>query len=308
MSKSGDSAVGQVPVQAGTVFKEFRLHSGSHQLAATLFSPANRGDVRGCVVLNSGMAIPRRFYARFAEWLASRGYACLTYDYSGMLDSRSAIDAEKEITLFTWGKDFDAAALHLQGLFPGVKFFAIAHSFGGSVLSIAAETASVAGLVLIGSGSGYWGHVPWGPRKLGRIAFWYFLLPSLARMFGYFPGQMLRLLGDIPKGVSLQWASWCRNPEYMVGAVSRCYGLTGFNAPGVSLTFNDDHVFPESSVRWYAAQFGAPLAVRQVFTRGRERIGHLNFFRIPVGLPFWEEVRSWLDVMAEGQIPIIQNP
>src|SRR5262249_52982075 len=57
-----------------------------YALAATVFTP--EGPPRGTVLVNSATAVPRRFYAGFAAYLAERGFACLTYDYRGVGGSR----------------------------------------------------------------------------------------------------------------------------------------------------------------------------------------------------------------------------
>src|ERR1044072_9728365 len=57
-----------------------------YPLAATLFLP--RGAKRHAVLINSATAVPRKLYRGFAGYLAQRGCAVLTYDYSGIGDSR----------------------------------------------------------------------------------------------------------------------------------------------------------------------------------------------------------------------------
>lgn len=52
-------------------------------LAATWYEPA-RADARAVAVMNSATGVPRHFYRAFAQWMAARGYAVLTYDYRGI--------------------------------------------------------------------------------------------------------------------------------------------------------------------------------------------------------------------------------
>ncbi|HJY42761.1 MAG TPA: alpha/beta hydrolase [Steroidobacteraceae bacterium] len=42
------------------------------------------------VVVPSAMGVTQNFYARFAEWLAARGYLAATFDYRGIGQSAPA--------------------------------------------------------------------------------------------------------------------------------------------------------------------------------------------------------------------------
>ncbi len=57
-------------------------------LAATLFEAARGDPGSALVVIAPGAAIPRRFYTRFATYLAERGHAALTFDYRDTGGSR----------------------------------------------------------------------------------------------------------------------------------------------------------------------------------------------------------------------------
>ncbi|MCW7540134.1 alpha/beta fold hydrolase [Aquabacterium sp. A7-Y] len=283
---------------------EIRIPSGDVSLASTLYSPKGGAPVKACVVLSGAIAVPRRFYGRLASWLASKGYQVLTYDYSGMFDSQVTRQQRRQIGLRTWSEgDFEAVVSWCEQAHPGLPVLALAHSFGGTVMSLAPALGRVAGLVIISSGSGYWGHVPWGHRKIGRMSFWYVTLPLLARLFGYFPGRRLRLLGDIPKGVDLDWAASCRRPGYVRDALPRCPGFDSLRAPAVCLTFDDDKAVTEAAATWLAAEFGARLEVKKVRATSAGRGGnfHFDYFRPQLGGLFWDELRQWLDAMVNAR-------
>ena len=42
---------------------------------------------------------------------------------------------------------------------------------------------------------------------------------------------MVRRSADLPAGVALEWASWCRDPDYVVGALSAQTDYARFRAP-----------------------------------------------------------------------------
>ena len=77
-----------------------------HGLASTHFSgPDPDGPV---VVINSGTAIPRRFYRHFAAYLCRRGAShAVTYDYRGIGDSWPNGDRSFHYLMSDWrGRTF----------------------------------------------------------------------------------------------------------------------------------------------------------------------------------------------------------
>ncbi len=110
------------------------------------------------------------------------------------------------------------------------------------------------------------------------------LVPLATRLFGYFPARKLRKVGDLPRGVILQWRRWCLNPRYSVGAegelASQSYGRVRF--PVLALSITDDELMTlagtESLVSFYG---GAPSAVRAHRARGRAGPAHRPFRILP---------------------------
>jgi predicted alpha/beta hydrolase len=82
------------------------------ELAAHWYEPApGRGPARAVAVIHAATGVPQGFYRAFAQWLARRGYAVLTYDYRGIgLSRRGPIQAERA-TMRDWGRLDMSAAL-----------------------------------------------------------------------------------------------------------------------------------------------------------------------------------------------------
>src|SRR5258708_10990435 len=120
-------------------------------LAATLFDPETPNGA--ALLLNSGTGIPRQFYAAFAQHLAGRGFAVMTYDYRGVGGSQTSPSA----TVEQWGSVDQASMIdHLARLRPGRLLGLIGHSFGGQVLGLAGNVAKLDAAVLVCSQSGHW--------------------------------------------------------------------------------------------------------------------------------------------------------
>lgn len=126
-------------------------------------------------------------------------------------------------------------------------------------------------------------------------------MPALAHALGWFPSRQLGLGENLPRGVALEWARWCRSREYL-GDWS---GHARLAIPILALGFDDDAFAPPAAVdalhRRYAS---ARLQRRQLAPAdlGAPRIGHFGFFK--PGLPAaWDELATWMTGVAAEAAP-----
>ena len=271
-------------------------HDG-HPLAGCHYDAPGRPI--GAVVIAPAMAITQSFYASFGRWLAGQGYAVRSFDYRGTGESHRGRKRGAPGTLDDWCKrDYDAALAATHAEFPDLPLFAIGHSFGGQCAPLLPSRHLLAGLVNIAVGSGAMRD---NTPAIGRIApwLWYLLVPVLCPLFGYCPGGLIGVIGDVPTGAMRQWRRWCLSPDYLLGAepgAREAYASARF--PVLALTFADDELLLESgSHRIHAAYAPGQVDYRSIApaTVGLERIGHAGFFR-PLGEPrLWPQVKHWLD-------------
>ena len=197
-------------------------------LAATHFLP--EGPVRGSVVLASATGVPRRFYAPFAAYLASRGHAVLTFDYRGTGESAPERLRGYQATMAQWGSlDLSAALAWMAGRHPELPQRVVGHSVGGQVLGLVPpeQLEALSGVLLVASQGGYWGM--WRGVGLAVMLFtWYALIPGMTALLGYLPMRRFGQGEDRPAGVAKQWARWGRHPGYFLAdeevrsALRRC--------------------------------------------------------------------------------------
>lgn len=258
-------------------------------LAAHLFRP--EGAPRGAVLVVPAMGVPQHYYGAFAEWLARQGFLVATFDYRGMGESRRGPLRALRADILTWARQDCAAMVDALGaLAPGVPLYWIGHSLGGQILPFVPNRNRVAKMVTVGTGSGYWReNAP--PLKRRAWLLWYVLAPLLVRLFGYFPGRRLRMVGDLPRGVIEQWRRWCLHPEYAVGVEPGAREqFAAVRTPIAALSFVDDEFMSarntESIHGFYA---NAPRRMKRLAPRevGMRRIGHFGFFRKDNALRLW---------------------
>ena len=278
-------------------------------LAATRF--AAEGETKAVVVLPAAMGVAQDFYAPFAEFLAGQGFAVLTFDYRGMGQSvpskyRHSLRGFKA-DLFDWAeRDYNAALHEAKAWHADAPLLVVGHSLGGQLPGLLPDNHLIDGLITIAAGSGYWQD---NAPQLKRIVWlmWYFAVPLLTPLFGYFPGKMLKMVGDLPKGVIHQWAQWCKSPHYVVDAAGNPMreGFEKIRVPILSLSFTDDELMSRRSIDSLLDCYkNAQLDRRHIAPQdiGAKRIGHFGFFRPQFKTTLWQQALAWLNARAVGNM------
>ncbi|WPH21306.1 alpha/beta hydrolase family protein [Variovorax paradoxus] len=271
------------------------------QLAVRRYEPA--GAPRASIVIGGAMGVRQSFYEPFAQWLAQQGLRVWTFDYRGSGDSRNGASLRGfEADLFDWARDYEAVIDAAKAALPEQPLYLLGHSLGAQLPGFLQRPGQVDGLVSIAAGSGYWRE---NAPKLKRsiLYFWFVLVPLATRLCGYFPGRRLKKVGDLPRGVILQWRRWCLHPRYSVGAEGdlalQSYGRVRF--PVLALSITDDELMTlagtESLLSFYA---GAPRAMECIAPADVQarRIGHFGFFREQFSQSLWPSTVDKLHRLA----------
>lgn len=256
--------------------------SDGFPLSARIF-PATEKPI-GAVLIVGAMGVSQRFYQPLATWLAEQQFTALTFDYRGIGGSRRGSLAKLDATIVTWAERDVAAALEaLRVQEPHAPITWLGHSLGGQIVPFVPNRDRAEKIVTVATGSGYWReNAP--PLKRKVWIFWWGAVPLATPVFGYFPGRMLGMVGDLPKGVVTQWRRWCLDRKYAVGAEGPEVEarFAGVQTPITSFSFTDDEMMSEQNVAsihgFYA---GAPKTMVR-FTPADlnvRRIGHFGFFR-----------------------------
>jgi predicted alpha/beta hydrolase len=273
------------------------------RLAATLFMPAAAAN-NIAVQINSATGVPRRYYRAFASYLATRGFAVLTYDYRGIGGSLPGPLRRERMRALQWAEQDQVAATDfLRTHLPGRSFTLVGHSFGGQILGLSPHAGAIEAALLIGAPHGYWRHWSGGHRWRNALL-WYGIIPGLVPLLGYFPGSRLGM-SDLPAGFALDWARWCRSPHYICDGEGRA--LRPFNhlvrASVRQIRFTDDPIVPEAAARALLDYY--PNADRRYdrLEPGHfdlRSVGHFGFFRRSMPRSAWADAAEWLAAHARG--------
>lgn len=247
------------------------------------------GESRGVVLIAPATGAPHRFYLPFAEFLASRGFDTLTWDWRGIGDSRHEGSLrDPRLTMRAWGeRDLAAAIAWGERRRPEGPIHLVGHSFGGQALGLAPNAGSVTSAVLIAAQHGWVGHWPRGERwKLALL--WRLGMPLASRVLGRFPSAWLGLGEDLPGGVAREWARWNRRPQHL-GTWS---GHAALQIPMLALSFTDDTFAPRAAVEALLRAY--PTARVEHEHLAPEGLGHFGFFREGCAPDHWNRVAEFL--------------
>jgi predicted alpha/beta hydrolase len=274
-------------------------------LAATLLLPPEGAPATApLTIVAGGTGIPRRYYAKFAAWLAERGRPTLTFDYRDTGGSRpgsitgsirgSKVRMRDWCTLdvpgvLAWGaREHAHRPLHWVG-----------HSLGGFATGLAHNGHLVARQLNIATLNGYWRHMAVPERYRVRVMMGG-LGPLVVRTFGCFPGA---LLGgeDLPGPAFLEWRRWCMSPQFLFDDLPfpETANFARFRAPVRFGQVEDDAWGTRAAVEAIAAHFTGSAdrsiwSIRLADTNAR-RIGHHGFFRAEHREALWPAALAWLD-------------
>lgn len=252
-----------------------------YAVAARFFAPETKP--RAAVLLAPALGVPQRFYAPMAEWLAREGFLVATFDYRGIGRSRRSPLRRLRVDLRDWARlDCGAVLQNLEQRGEGAPLIWVGHSLGGQILPFVPGVERLSRAITIGTGSGYWRENALPLRRYVWML-WYVLMPAATWLCGYFPGKRLRMIGDLPKGVALQWRRWCLHPEYAVGAERDArHRFAAVRAPVTAVSFTDDEFMSEQNTASLHAFYVNARVTRKSLAPadvGLRRIGHFGFFR-----------------------------
>jgi predicted alpha/beta hydrolase len=248
------------------------------------------------MLIASAMGVRQDFYEPVARFFARHGVHVLTFDYRGMGASRRGGLAAFEADVADWAaKDLDAMLTEAQRADSQLPVVLLGHSLGGQIFGIAPSNASVRAAIHVSAGSGYY---RFNERMRLRVRFlWFVAIPLATRLAGYFPGRALGMIGDLPRGVALQWRRWCLDPDYLLaeGPAART-AFERVRCPILSWSFEDDVMLPRSAIESLNGFYrNARLEHRHVApgTVRAERVGHFGFFS-ERQRALWTESLAWL--------------
>lgn len=241
------------------------------------------------VLIAPATGVKKHLYQAFAEFLTLHGFSVMTWDWRGIAENLNVHVKDDFSIMEDWAKKDLNAMIQWVGQYDSdAQIFAVGHSFGGQAFGLASEIDKIKAIVTVAAQSGYWKHWPIS-LKFQFAALWYAVMPLCTHALGYFPSRKFGLGENLPKGVALQWAAWCRNPAYM----GDYRGHEKMTQPLLCYWFEDDHFAPKAAVLALHQHYSQCVITFKEISPSDlnvQSIGHFGFFKNKAAMTLWLEV------------------
>ena len=238
----------------------------------------------------NAMAVRQDYYHAFARYLASNGIHVTTFDYAV---------AHTDVTVKDWVNDISEMLGEARKPAPDLPLLYMGHSLGAQLIGVTPGNGSVSASLHITAGSGYYRFNDRMPVLVRAL--WFVYMPLFTPLFGYFPGRMLRAVGDLPRGVTWQWRRWCLDPDYHLNEPGWRERYARFAAPILSISFEDDDLNTKNGIDFLHSSY-PNVERRHIHPKdaGQSRIGHFGFFNERCREPLWADALAWLGKTVPG--------
>ncbi|ALM22075.1 alpha/beta hydrolase [Nonlabens sp. MIC269] len=181
-------------------------------LSGKLFKPKN---ISSSVMIAPATGITKKFYSAFANYLAEKGFATLTFDNRGIGESKGNSINSSNASLTNWGKlDMTAALECLKSEIPNSEYHLIGHSAGGQLVGLMKNAKEIKSMFNFGSSSGSLEYTKY-PFKLKSFFWLNFYIPLSNLIFGHTKSQWVGMGEPLPKNVGKEFTKWCNGKGYV---------------------------------------------------------------------------------------------
>jgi predicted alpha/beta hydrolase len=245
------------------------------------------------VVVWPALGVRARFYRRFAEALTAQGVGVAVADLRGYGESRPRPDASARYGYHELATvDYPAVFGALRERAPDSPLFLLGHSIGGQIglMYAARYPDDLAGVLLVAAGTPYFrtypgltGLIP----LLGTNA-----VAGVARVCGYWPGDVLRFSGRQSRVLVGDWARMARTGRYRPTGADVDYEelIADLRLPVLAVSVGGDVLAPPGAVDALCSL----LRGAEVTRRHRpERLSHTAWATRPDAIA--AEIGEWIE-------------
>ncbi len=262
-----------------------------------------QGNPKGVVQFNIGTGMRKEFYGNLASYLADNGFIVCLWEYRGMGKSRPEDkDIFTKITMQDWAIDMSTVLDFLEQRYPDWPKLMIGHSIGGQLVGLMPNHHLLKGIVMITCSTGTWWQHTF-PYRLKSYSFFNIISPLTAPIWGYLPAKRMRIMEDLPKGLIMEWRSWCNSENYLFDFLGKTIPQHFYDAiivPIKSYWATDDPIANAHSVPALLRHFRHADILNEAIRPkdyGVKHIGHFGLFSRKFKGHFWKKIVKDLEEM-----------
>jgi predicted alpha/beta hydrolase len=240
--------------------------------------------------------------------MANDGYIVILFDYRGIGGSRPKILKGFKAYLRDWGSlDMPGILSWIAETYPQYPRYIVAHSMGSHLIGLMNNHHLVEAFFTIALSTGYWKSMD-APYRYFCAFMWYIYLPLTSKLFGYAVGKKLRFGEDLPKGIALEWAAWCKVRTYIGTYFNKTIENNYYEKitqPIKVLVAEDDEIARPKTTNDMIAYFkNAPVEVEVLRCKDYnvKSIKHFGYFSKKHAETIWKKPVNWIETIKERQL------
>lgn len=261
----------------------FLKNPDGFNLSVKIFEPENA--IGKLLIINSATGVKQQVYFSFAKYMSQNGFTVITYDYSGIGESKPKKMKNFESSMRIWGtRDFKTLTEFIKKEYPQEEKFCLGHSVGALILGMNADSAIFRKFVFVATQDAYLGNLKFNIAVTALFGFG-IALPITTTLLGYFPAHWFGLGETLPKGVAYDWRTLILHPK----STSRLYEK---NEVDFSKNLTQKTLIIHAEDDPWVTQKGMENLLKNVYPNllknfreieisesEKKEIGHINFFR-----------------------------
>lgn len=275
----------------------FLKNPDGFNLSVKIFEPENA--IGKLLLINSATGVKQQVYFSFAKYMSQNGFTVITYDYSGIGESKPKNMKNFKSSMRVWGtRDFKTITEFIKKKYPQEEKFCLGHSVGALILGMNADSAIFRKFVFVATQDAYMGNLKFNIAVTALFGFG-IALPITTTLFGYFPAHWFGLGETLPKGVAYDWRTLILHPK----STSRLYEK---NEVDFSKNLTQNTLILHAEDDPWVTEKGMKNLLKNVYPNlqknfreikisesEKKEIGHINFFR-SFNKKLWKIVLNYL--------------
>lgn len=261
----------------------FLKTSGPASIAVKIFEP--QISKQKLLLINSATGVKQQIYFSFAKYFAENGFTVITYDYSGIGESKPKQMKGFKASMRSWGtEDFKALTDFIQENYQNHQKYCVGHSVGALILGMNKDAFIFEKFIFVATQDAFVGNLNYKVAATAVLGFG-LAVPLTNLLFGYFPAHRFGLGESLPKGVACDWRTLILNKkstsrlyekiesDYSKNLRQKTFLVYAEDDPWVTMKGMEslmNSVYPNAKKTYHEIKTAESP---------KKEIGHINFFR-----------------------------